>query len=226
MGAKDCVDYRRLNAVTKRDVYPLPRIDDILDTLGKSRYFTTLDLRSGFWQRAMDPATREKSVFVTHKGLHEFVRMPFGLCNAPATFQRLMQIVLAGIEWKFCFVYLDDILICSETFEEHLQHLSAVLERLHKANLTLKPKKCFFLQRVVVYLGHVISQNGVSPDPEKTSKVKQFPVPKDVSSVRQFLGLASYYRRFVPKFAAIAGPLHNLTKKNAGPKSANSLLKS
>ena len=104
-----CVDYRKLNAVTKKDVYPLPRINDILDTLGKSRYFTTLDLASGFWQIEMDPATREKSAFTTHCGLFEFVRMPFGMCNAPATFQRLMQLILAGIEWKYCFVYLDDI---------------------------------------------------------------------------------------------------------------------
>ena len=98
-----CEDYRKVNAITKKDVYPLPRIDDILDTLGNSRYFTTLDLASGFWQIEMDPATREKSAFTTHCGLHEFVRMPFGMCNAPATFQRLMQVVLAGIEWKFCW---------------------------------------------------------------------------------------------------------------------------
>ena len=210
-----CVDYRKVNAVTKRDVYPLPRIDDILDTLGKSRYFTTLDLASGFWQIEMDPAAREKSAFTTHCGLHEFVRMPFGMCNAPATFQRLMQVVLAGIEWKFCFVYLDDILVCSETFEEHLEHLQEVFERLRKACLTLKPKKCFFAQALVKYLGHVISRDGVSPDPDKTQKVREFPVPTDVSRVRQFLGLASYYRRFVSGFAAIAGPLHSLLKKDA-----------
>lgn len=210
-----CVDYRKLNAVTKRDVYPLPRIDDILDTLGKGRYFTTLDLTSGFWQIEMDPATRDKSAFVTHRGLHEFVRMPFGLCNAPATFQRLMQVVLAGIEWKFCFVYIDDILVCSETFDEHLEHLGIVLERLRRANLTLKPKKCQFLQKVVSYLGHIISQDGVSPDSEKIAKVRDFPVPADTTSVRQFLGLASYYRRFVPAFASIASPLHQLLKKDA-----------
>lgn len=174
-----------MNAVTKRDVYPLPRIDDILDTLGKSRYFTTLDLASGFWQIEIGPATREKSAFTTHCGLHEFVRMPFGMCNAPATFQRLMQVVLAGIGWKYCFVYLDDILICSETCEGHLEHLVEVFRRL------LKPKKCFFAQSIVRYLGHVISRYGVSPDPEKTRKVREFPVPTDVTHLRQFIGLCS-----------------------------------
>lgn len=210
-----CVDYRKLNAMTKKDVYPLPRIDDILDTLGNSRYFTTLDLASGYWQIEMDPASREKSAFITHHGLFEFCRMPFGLCNAPATFQRLMQTVLAGLEWHSCFIYLDDILIASKTFEEHLSHLRLVFDRLRKAGLTLKPKKCFFVQREVYYLEHVISRNGIRPDPMKTQKVKQFPPPTDVTRVRQFLGLASYYRRFVPGFSRIAAPLHALTKKNA-----------
>ncbi len=120
--------------------------------------------------------------------------------------------MLSGIEWKFCFVYLDDILVCSETFEEHLEHLKIVFERLREAGLTLKPRKCFFSQTRVIYLGHVISREGVSPDLEKTSKVRDFPIP---TRVRQFLGLASYYRRFVSGFAAIAGPLHFLLKKDA-----------
>jgi len=162
----------------------------------------------------MDPATREKSAFTTHCGLHEFVRMPFGMCNAPATFQRLMQVVLAGIEWKYCFVYLDDILICSKTLSEYVEHIKKVFSRLGRAGLTLKPKKCSFAQSEVHYLGHVISRNGVLPDPGKTQKVKDFPVPTDVTSLRQFLGLSSY-RRFVKKFSAIADPLHRLLKKDA-----------
>ena len=137
-----CVDYRKLNAVTKKDVYPLPRIDDILDTLGKSRYFTTLDLASGYWQIEMDPASQEKSAFVTHHGLFEFRRMPFGLCNAPATFQRLMQTVLAGLEWHCCFIYLDDILVASQTFEEHMEHLRLIFDRFRKAGLTEKVFLC------------------------------------------------------------------------------------
>ena len=208
-----CVDYRRVNAVTKKDVYPLPRIDDILDTLSGTKYFSTLDLYSGYWQIQLDPETREKSAFTTHSGLYEFTRMPFGLCNAPATFQRLLQTVLAGLEGKFCFVYIDDILVCSKSFEEHLQHLQQIFERLRKAGLTLKPKKCSFLQSQVIYLGHVISSDGISPDPSKIQRVRDYPIPTDVKKVRQFLGLASYYRRFIPGFAKIANPLHALTKK-------------
>ena len=123
-----CVDFRRLNSITRKDVYPLPRVDDILDTLGNAQYFTTLDLASGYWQVPLDDDARPKSAFTTHQGLYEFVRMPFGLCNAPATFQRAMQSVLAGLEWRDCFVYIDDILVASATFEEHLQQLEQVFE--------------------------------------------------------------------------------------------------
>ena len=198
----------------KMCVYPLPRVDDILDTLGECKYFSTLDLSSGYWQIEMDAESAEKTAFSTHCGLYEFTRMPFGLCNGPATFQRLMEIVLAGLEWKCCVVYVDDILVCSKSLEEHKEHLQRVFERLRQAGLKLKPSKCSFLCREVVFLGHVISANGVSPDPAKTKKVRDYPVPVDVSSVRQFLGLASYYRRFVPGFSKIAAPLYALTKKS------------
>ena len=142
-----CIDYRRLNAITKKDVYSLTRIDNILDQLGKAKYFTSLDLASGYWQVKLAKESREKSAFTTHCGSYEFIRMPFGLCNAPATFQRLMQVVLAGLDWKSCFVYLDDILIVSETFDEHLKHLSKVFSQLHKAMLRLKLKKCHILKK-------------------------------------------------------------------------------
>ena len=203
-----CVDYRRLNAVTKMDVFPLPRVDDSLDLLSKSRYFTTLDLSSGYWQVKMNPASREKTAFSNYSGLYEFLVMPFGLCNMPATFQRLMETVLAGLVRKCCMVYIDDILIVGETFEEHLQNLCKVLDRLCDANLKLKPKKCRFAEREVCYLGYRVSEYGLSTDPEKTETVKEFPRPEDVKSLRSFLGLVSYYRRFIPCFSKTAGPLY------------------
>ena len=163
-----CVDYRRLNGVSRKDVYPLPQVDDIFDTLGDTKYFSSLDLCSGYWQIELDPESRPKSTFVTHRGLHEFVRLPFGLCNGPSTFQRLMEVVLSGLVWDSCFVYIDDVLVCSRTFEEHLQHLRQVFTRLREANLKLKPKKCLFLRDEVSYLGHVVTREGIHPDPSKT----------------------------------------------------------
>ena len=142
-----CVDYRKLNSLTKRDVYPLPRIDDTLDALGTAKYFSTLDLASGYWQVAMDPQDKEKTAFTTKYGLFEFNVMPFGLTNAPATFQRLMDLVLSGLTWSVCLVYLDDVIIFSTTFEDHLAHLQQVFERLGQAGLTLKASKCHFCKR-------------------------------------------------------------------------------
>ena len=209
-----CVDYRRLNAVTRKDVYPLPRIEDILASLGEAKRFTSLDLASGYWQIELDESAREKSAFTTHRGLYEFTRMPFGLCNAPATFQRVMQQVLAGVEWDSVFSFIDDLLVASKTFSEHLNHLREVLQRLRAANLRLKTRKCSLLREETTYLGHVISTEGIKPDPAKTRQVENYPHPTDATKVRQFVGLASFYRRFIPNFATVAAPLHYLTKKN------------
>ena len=159
--------------------------------------FTTLDLASGYSQVEVDTADREKTAFTTRPGLFEFQVMPFGLCNAPGTFQRLMEFVLAGFQWQTCLVYLDDVTVYGQDFDEHLKRLREVFQRLSKAGLRLKPSKCFLLRPRVPYLGHVISAEGVSTDPEKVKAVQQWPVPLKVTDVRSFLGLASYYRRFI-----------------------------
>ena len=157
-----CVDYRKLNNVTKKDAYPLPRIADTLDSMCGARYFSTLDLASGYWQVELHSDSREKSAFATCYGLYEFNVMPFGLCNAPATFQRLMENVLKDLQWKTCLVYLDDVIIYSKTPEEHLERLREVFGRLREAGLKLKPTKFQFFQHNVNYLGHFISEDGPS----------------------------------------------------------------
>lgn len=210
-----CVDYRKVNGVTRKDAYPLPRVDDTLDTLAGAKWFSTLDLVSGYWQVEVKPEDREKTAFCTPEGLFEFNVMPFGLCNAPATFQRLMDLVLAGVQWTSCLVYIDDVIITGKAFEEHLKNLVEVLKRLRGAGLKLKPRKCNLCSLQVGFLGHIVSQEGVQTDPAKTATVAEWPQPTNKKEVQQFLGLANYYRRFVKDFATIAKPLHRLTEKTA-----------
>lgn len=209
-----CVDYRKLNNVTKKDCYPLPRIDDMLETLSGARWFSSLDLASGFWQVELDPKDREKSTFITRFGTYEFTVMPFGLCNALATFQRLMDTVLRDILWQFVVVYIDDINVGSKTFEEHLSHLEQVFSRLEEAGLKLSPEKCFFFKDEIPFLGHIVSRTGIHTDPEKLKVIKEFPEPKDLTQLRGFIALASYYRKFVKNFSSIVEPLNRLLKKN------------
>ena len=161
----------------------------------------------------VEPADREKTAFATAHGLYQFRVMPFGLCNAPGTFQRLMEHVLVGLHWTSCLVYLDDIIIFSQTISDHLQKLREVLDRLQKAGLKIEPNKCFLMQQSVHYLGHVVSAKGVETDPKKVSCVQEWPIPTDVKELQQFLGLASYYRWFVKNFAHKARPLYRLTEK-------------
>ena len=208
-----CVDYRRLNAVTRKDVFPLPRIDDLLDKMRGKSVFSTLDVKTGYWQIQMEENSREKTAFITSEGLYEFQVMPFGLCNAPATFQRLMQRILRSLE-DFCSVYIDDVIVFSSSIEEHLDHLKQIFARLQRVGLRLQPKKCIFGSQEVLYLGHLVSAKGIYPNPAKTKAVMEFPVPTNVKAVRRFLGLASYYRRFVANFAKVASPLHALTRQD------------
>ena len=210
-----CIDYRKLNEVTLRDSHPIPRIDTTLDALSGSKYYSTVDLKSGYWQVKVAEQDRAKTAFSIPGGGHwQFVTMPFGLCNAPATFERLMERILAKLSWKICMVYLDDIIIMSATIREHLENLDQVFSRLREANLKMNPKKCKLLQKKVTYLGYIISENGIGTDPEKISAVENWPTPSNLRDVRSFLGLCSYYRKFVGHFADIAKPLHKLTQKN------------
>ena len=205
-----CVDYRRLNNKTVKDAYPLPRIQETFDSLVGSKFFSTMDLASGYHQIAMAPEDRQKTAFATPFGLYEYTRMPFGLTGAPATFQRLMNGVMSEFLFNWLLVYLDDLLIYSLTFEDHLQHLDMVLQRIEETGLKLNLNKCQLLWKEVSYLGHTISAEGVSCQADKTEVVKNWPTPCTVKDLRSFLGFAGYYRRFVKGYAKIAGPLHNL----------------
>ena len=208
-----CVDYRDLNAVTLKDAHALPKIDETLDTLSGVSWFSTLDLRCGYWQVGLEEKDKAKTAFITHKGLYNFRVLPFGLCNAPVTFERLMETVLAGLQWDICLIYIDDIIVYGKTFKESLKNIETVFERLRIAGLKLKAPKCKLFSKSVSFLGHIISDSGIKTDPEKISAVKEWPIPVNVTEVRSFLGLCSYYRRFIPKFADIARPLHRLTEK-------------
>ena len=209
-----CIDYRQLNSITVKDSFPLPRIDTCFDALAGAKYFSSLDLRSGYWQVENDPATADKTTFITRRGAFKFNVLPFGLSNAPAIFQRLMNLVLQGLTWEACLVFLDDILVMSTTFDEHLERLRAVFDRLRSANLKLKPSKCKLLQERVKFLGSVVSAAGIEPDPEKVRAVEEWPIPQNLTELRAFTGLAGYYRRFIEGFSTIAKPLSELTAKD------------
>ena len=210
-----CVDYRKLNAVTKHDSFPLPNINDCLASLGShSEYFSTLDMKSGYWQVEMEKSSQEKAAFTTHRGLFKPVVQPFGPKGGVAHFSRIMTALLGSLQWNTLLIYLDDLLIFSDTFSEHLRRLGAVLRILEEANLKLKPSKCQLLRKSVAFLGHNISSRGISPKMDKIEAVSKWAPPKTAQELQQFLGFASFYRRYIRDFATIAEPLNQLTRKN------------
>ena len=210
-----CVDYRRLNLATVKDAYPLPRIDGTLDMLAGKRWFSTLGLASGYWQVSLSPEARCKTDFATHSGLFQFRVMPFGLCNVPATFESLMDRVLQGLRWSRCLVYLDDIISFGTTFDDSLDNLTLIFERLRSYGLQLKSTKCHLFQSSVPFLGHFVGRNGLECDTRNIEDVKSWPVSDCLKSVRQFLGFVGYYRRFIPSFADLVEPLVALIGKDA-----------
>lgn len=209
-----CCDWRKLNQVTRKDAMPLPLIPDMIDRLAQAKFFTKLDFTSGFYQVRLSEPSREKTAFVTPDGHYEWNVMGMGLTNAPATFQRLMHKMLGSLLWQHSMAYMDDLIVYSATFEDHLRNLTEVFEAIRSANLKVKPTKCEFAKQSIPYLGHIISSDGVRCDPANIEKIRNFPLPQSRKDVRCFLGLTSYYRRFIEKYSFIAKPLHDLTKES------------
>ena len=208
-----CVDFRKVNEITKKDAYTIPRIDDTLDTLHGARYFSCVDLASGYWQVELQEEDKEKTAFSTPYGLYEFNVMSFGLTGAPGLFQRLMENVLKGLQFEICLIYLDDVVIFSSSFNEHLQRLRLVFDQFRESGLKLKLTKCHFAGRSVKCLGHIVSDKGIMIDPDKIEVIITWPQPTNARDVKSFLGLASYYRRFIKGFSTICSPLSKLLQK-------------
>lgn len=207
------VDFRKLNEKTYDDKYPIPNINDVLDKLGNCQYFTTLDLASGFYQVETDPIDIPKTAFNVENGHYEFLRMPMGLKNAPSTFQRVMDNVLKDLQNSVCLVYLDDIVVFSTSLQEHIINLEKVFERLRESNFKVQLDKSEFLKLETSYLGHIISRDGIKPNPDKITAIQNYPIPTTPKEIKQFLGLVGYYRKFIPDFAKVTKPLTQCLKK-------------
>ena len=214
--ARVCVDYRKLNSVTRKDAYPLPRISDCIDALGGMRYFSSFDLRAGYWQMELeDDETKDRTSFITRRGSFRFNVLAFGLTGAPASFMRLMDTVMKGLNFSILLCYLDDIVVFSEDEEVHLERLRMLFERLRSSSLKLKPSKCQLFQTSIEFLGFIVGADGIRTDPKKVETVRTWPRPVNVREVRSFVGLCSYYRKYVPDFARLCAPLHGMTRKHA-----------
>ena len=211
---RPCIDFRPTNAITKKNVYPLPLIQELQNRLGGKKWFTALDVRDAYYRVRMAEGEEWKTAFLTNWGVYEYLVMPFGLTNAPATFQALIEDTLQEYLDDFALAYLDDILIYSDTYEEHVEHVKKVMRKLQEKELPLKLSKCEFHKHEIAFLGYLISDKGLAPDPAKVKAVEEWPEPRNVKDVQSFLGLANYYRKFVENFSKIAGPLTNLTKKD------------
>ncbi|RCN25553.1 reverse transcriptase, partial [Ancylostoma caninum] len=201
-----CVDYRRVNQVTRIDSYPLPTIDAMLQNLKGKKFFTTLDLSSGYWQIKLSPRAQEKSAFTTTEGLYEFKVLPFGLASSPPVFQRMMHAVLGHLLGDEVACYLDDVMVATSTVERHLDLLNQVFGAFRNANLKLNPRKCVLLEQKVEFLGHMVDAEGVHMDPRKVSSILDYPLPQTRAELRTFIGMCSYYRKFVLGFSKVAGP--------------------
>ena len=206
-----CMDYRRVNAATKFDCFPLPRLDEALDAVAGCSVFSSLDLAMAYHQVTVAPADVKKPAFVTHAGLFQMTKMSFGLCNAPSIYQRLISIVLRGLITRICLAYLDDVIVYSRSNYQHLRDLRAVFERISTAGLKLKPSKCQLFKDEVLYLGHVVNAAGVSPDPAKLRVLSTWPVPETVRDVQSFYGYINFYGEFIPNSTHLTEPLYSLT---------------
>ena len=191
----------------------LPNIQEIFDHMGGAKVFSTMDMQSSYWQVPLHPDAIPKTAFVCHRGCYEFLRVPFGLANAPSHYQRVMTKVLGPFIGKFVMVFLDDVVVYSETEEEHIKHLEQVFEALKEARLTVKESKCAFLQREVDLLGYVVSGDGLRAQKAKTDAIDRQPPPRDVNELKRFMGMATYYRQLIPDFAKVAEPIQHLTRK-------------
>lgn len=209
------IDYRLLNKQLQDDKFPLPCITEILDSLSGAMYFSHLDLSQGYYQVELEKESRKYTAFNTDRGQYQMKRLPMGLKVSPASFSRAMTLAMSGLNYERCFIYLDDLIVFGNNLLQHNQNLVKVLQRLRKVNLKLNPHKCNFLRKELLYLGHMICEHGVLPDPEKTKTLENFPIPTDGKSVKRFVAFANYYRRFIPNFSKIAHPLNQLTRKNS-----------
>ncbi|CAF4649358.1 unnamed protein product [Rotaria sp. Silwood2] len=207
------VDFRRLNAITKKDSYPQPSAEELLHRLAGHRYFTKLDLKSGYFQIPIDELDIQKTAIVTQDGLYEFTVLAQGLMNAPPTFQRVMNELLANGRWDYVVVYLDDIVIFSKTIEQHKQHVTDVISTLHKANFQVSPRKCSIAVEKIEFLSYIVTSDKVEPSPDKIKGIVDIAPPKTLLQANKFIGKVGYYRKFIRDFARIAAPIHKVTNK-------------